>query len=196
MMGIGRRYLVTIGLLVCIAVGGGLYFAVHTPSQPVPLQFEEQVNVGKFTLVSPSRPAPEAEFASPDGTTRHLADYRDHWLLINLWATWCVPCIKEMPSLDRMQAKLGTGLDVLAVAEDRKGAEVVIPFVTTLAIKSVAIGLDPPGKFASVFKVQGLPTSFLIDPQGKIVAQLEGAAEWDQETTLQTLHALMTEPRN
>jgi len=186
---------VAVTIVVCVAVGIAGYFAFRTPPQPAPLQRQQEVAVGKFIAVSPPRPAPALSFTGRDGKKKALADFRGRWLLVNLWATWCAPCIKEMPSLDRMQAEFGSTLDVIAISEDRNGAKAVEPFIATLKVKSLPLGLDPAGEVAGALHVQGLPTTFLIDPQGRIVAQLEGAAEWDGDRMLATLKGLMAEPR-
>ena len=186
-MRIGSAYTASVVVLFCVAVGIAGYVAYRTftpvsrPKEP-PMPM-----IGKFTAVSPPLPAPALAFTGRDGAERRLADFAGHWVLVNLWATWCAPCIKEMPSLDRMQAKLGPSLDVLAISEDRNGTKAVDPFLAAHAVKSLAIGLDPTGKIASALHVEGLPTSLLIDPHGLLVAKLEGAAEWDEGPTLATL---------
>ncbi|MGH6990183.1 MAG: TlpA family protein disulfide reductase [Stellaceae bacterium] len=179
-------------LVICLAAGVGIYIVLSAPVQPAALQHQEQVLLGKFTVLSPPRPAPDVQFATRSGKPARLTDYRGHWLLVNLWATWCGPCIREMPSLDRMEARIGNKLDVVAIAEDRTGAKVVNPFVTALGVKSLPIGYDPAGKVGNAFHVAGLPTSFLIDPEGRIVAELQGAANWDARQTVAALHQLMT----
>jgi thiol-disulfide isomerase/thioredoxin len=179
-------------ILICIAAGIGGYVALYAPVQPAPLRQQEQVLLGKFTALSAPRPAPDFHFTLRGGVKATLAKYRGHWLLVNLWATWCAPCIHEMPSLDRMSARLGDKLDIIAIAEDRSGAKVVDPFVQVLGIKRLPIGYDPSGKAAAALEVAGLPDSFLIDPQGRIVAKLEGAADWDASRTISALDQLMS----
>lgn len=135
--------------------------------------------LGQFTPLDPPLPAPEVGFAGRDGASLHLADFRGRWVLVNLWATWCVPCVREMPALDRLQAKLGNRLTVLAISEDRGAAPVVEPFLEKLGLATLAIYLDPKGGAQRSLGVQGLPTSFLIDGEGRILGKLEGAAAWD-----------------
>jgi thiol-disulfide isomerase/thioredoxin len=147
----------------------------------------EPATLGEFTPLDPPRPAPEARFTERDGTPRRLADFRGRWVLVNLWATWCAPCVREMPSLDRLQAKLGSRLTVLAISEDRGGGPVVDPFLKKLRLEALAIYLDPKAGVEQALAVRGLPTSFLIDEQGRIQGQLEGAAEWDSPKMLATL---------
>jgi thiol-disulfide isomerase/thioredoxin len=143
--------------------------------------------LGKLTPVDPPRPAPELSFAARNGSPAQLADFHGHWLLVNLWATWCAPCVREMPSLDRLQAKLGNRLTVLAVSQDRGGAEVVDPFLAKLSLGALHIYLDPKAVVGKGLGARGLPTTFLVDGEGRVRAQLEGAAEWDSPDMLAAL---------
>jgi len=143
--------------------------------------------LGKLTPLDPPLPAPELSFAARDGSPAQLADFHGHWLLVNLWATWCAPCVREMPSLDRLQAKLGSRLMVLAVSQDRGGAQVVDPFLAKLSLPALHIYLDPKAVVGKGFGARGLPTTFLLDGEGRIRAQLEGAAEWDSPGMLAAL---------
>ena len=182
-------------LAFVLLIGAGIgvfYYALRQPPQPAPMRLEQVVTLGKFTAVAPPRPAPAAQFMTLDGKTKRLADFQGHWLLLNLWATWCAPCINEMPALQRLSVKMGDELTVIAVAEDRKGKEAVDPFVATLQLTTLPIALDSPGMIAGALNVSGLPTTFLIDPKGRIVAKLEGAADWDDERSIRTLTDLMT----
>ena len=186
-----RRAIVPI-VLLCVA-GGLIGYAANRSLTPAPPPEAPPMPVlGKFTVVSPPLPAPALGFVARDGTAKRLADFKGDWLLVNLWATWCAPCIKEMPSLDRMQAGLGAAVDVVAISEDRGGSAAVDRFLADHAVKTLTIGLDRTGSIANALHVEGLPTSFLVDPQGRIVAKLEGAAAWDDGPTLATLRGLMT----
>ncbi len=133
-----------------------------------------------FTLLDPPVPAPLETFAALDGTRLRLADFKGRVVVLNFWATWCAPCIREMPSLDRLQAAVGDrGLAVLAVSIDRGGAKVVRPFAKRLGLERLALYLDAKGALFQAFGVTGLPTTFLIDRQGGVVGAYPGPAEWD-----------------
>ena len=108
-------------------------------------------------------------------------------MLVNLWATWCVPCVEEMPSLDRLQAQLGDKLTIVAISEDRQGETVVAPFLDQHAIKHLAIFLDPKTAATNEFGAQGLPTSYLIARDGMIVGKEEGGAQWDSAAMIAKL---------
>jgi thiol-disulfide isomerase/thioredoxin len=143
--------------------------------------------LGQFTPLASPRPAPALSFESRDGRKLKLADFRGHFVLVNLWATWCGPCVREMPSLDRLQAREGDRLSVVAISQDRRGAEVVEPFLAKLGLRRLQVYLDPDNDAQQAFAVRGLPTSFLIDRDGRMLGSLEGAAEWDAPPLIGTL---------
>jgi thiol-disulfide isomerase/thioredoxin len=144
----------------------------------------QEAALGEFSPLDPPRPAPALSFATRDGKTLRLADFRGRFVLVNLWATWCAPCVREMPSLDRLQARLGERLSVLAISEDRGAGHVVEPFLAKLGLQRLVVYLDPGDDAQQAFAVRGLPSSFLIDPEGRMLASLEGAAEWDTPAML------------
>ena len=151
----------------------------------------EQTRLGEFILTSPPQPAPAFSFTDTAGDTVSLSDFVGKLVLVNLWATWCEPCLREMPSLERMQARLGEKLTVAAISEDRGGSKVVEPFIEKLGLKSIKFYLDPKSGAERAFKVQGLPTSFVIDREGNVLGRVEGAAEWDSPKLLETLKSLI-----
>lgn len=127
------------------------------------------------------KPVPELQFTDHDGKMLTLADFKGKTVLVNIWATWCAPCRKEMPSLDRLQAQLG-GKDfvVLPVSIDRKGFSVVDVFYVETGIQHLGAYVAPSANRAlDTLGVWGLPASLLLDTQGREVARLEGPAEWD-----------------
>lgn len=134
-----------------------------------------------FILLDQPAPAPEAPGVTDAfGGRVGLADFRGQVVLVNFWATWCAPCVHEMPSLDRLQARLGPeGLLVMAVSQDRKGLAAAEPFYREQGLDNLEIFLDPKGDFARAMGVAGLPTTLLLDDQGRIVGALEGPLEWD-----------------
>lgn len=144
-------------------------------------------NLGQFTPLTAPLPAPALAFTTRDGTQKQLADFKGKLVLVNLWATWCVPCVEEMPALERLQAQLGDKLAILAISEDRQGEAVVAPFLEQHAIKHLAIFLDPKTAATNEFGAQGLPSSYLIARDGTIVGKEEGAAAWDSAEMLAKL---------
>ncbi len=121
----------------------------------------------------------DLHFTAADGTARSLAAYAGRAVVLNLWATWCVPCVREMPALDDLAKMVAEdGVVVLPVSSDHGGAAVVQRFYADHGIANLPVLLDPMGSMAHALDVRGIPTTLLIDPQGQEVAWLEGAADW------------------
>ena len=111
-----------------------------------------------------------------------LSDYLGSGLVVNFWATWCAPCVREMPALDRLQAMVkDDGIRVLVISEDRGGAPVVDKFFAKNKIANLQTLLDRRGKLMRKSGVSGLPATLLIDAQGKEIGRVMGTAEWDSE---------------
>nr|WP_184805948.1 TlpA disulfide reductase family protein [Nitrospirillum iridis] len=129
---------------------------------------------------TPGHPAvPDLALTRPDGSGIHLSDLKGHMVLLNLWATWCAPCVQELPSLDKLQGALGDkSFEVVALSLDRGGARVVTPFVQSHDITHLATWLDPKSTVMSILKPRGLPTTLLIDAEGHEIGRLEGDADW------------------
>ena len=153
----------------------------------------DRTKLGEFIPAPKPVPAPAITLAEADGSTVDLSDFRGRLVLVNLWAAWCEPCLREMPSLERLQARLGDRIAVLAISEDRGGSKAVEPFIAKLGLKSVKTYLDPKNAAGHAFEVHGLPTSFLIDRDGKILGRVEGAAEWDSRKFLGILEPFLSD---
>ena len=148
-----------------------------------------------FTLLDPPVPVPLEAFAALDGTPVRLADFKGRVVVLNFWATWCAPCIREMPSLDRLQPALrDRGLAVLAVSIDRGGAKVIRPFAKRLGLEHLGLYHDDEGALFQAFGVTGLPTTFLIDRRGQIVGAYPGAAEWDEPEARALIEHYLRQP--
>src|SRR3984893_147733 len=151
----------------------------------------ERPRLGEFIPSSPPVPAPTISLVDLAGNTVSLSEFAGRLVLITLWATWCEPCLREMPSLERLQSRLGDQITVVAISEDRGGSKTVEPFINKLGLKSVKTYLDPKSDVGRAFKVAGLPTSFLIDREGKVLGRVEGAAAWDSPKLLEVLKSVL-----
>lgn len=117
--------------------------------------------------------------------------------VVNFWATWCAPCIKEMPHLDALKADLAQdGIPVIAVSQDRGGLDVVKPFFDKHGYENLSIHLDPKGAFARANKVRGLPTTILYDAEGREKGRLEGIAEWNAPDVKAFIRACLSGSNN
>lgn len=136
---------------------------------------------------APVQPAPDFTVPAPDGASIALADYAGKVVFINFWATWCAPCRLEMPAMERLYKQFKeAGLVVVAISFDAEGEPVVTPFVRENGF-TFPVGLDPRMALAKRYGVRGLPSSFLIDRDGNLVAQAIGPRDWDGEDA----HALI-----
>ena len=141
------------------------------------------------------RPMPELAFEDDKGRKRALSEFRGKVVLLNIWATWCVPCREEMPALDRLQQKLGgPGFEVLALSIDSGGAPAVRRFYDEIGIRSLAIYVDPAIRATSSLHVVGVPTSLLADRQGREIARHAGPAQWDTPEAARAIARYMESP--
>ena len=133
-----------------------------------------------FTPVAVSAPTPEFRFQDRNLKSLGLGDFRGRLVLVNFWATWCGPCIHEMPTLVRLRQKLdGKDFQIVALSEDRKGWAVITPFITKNNLAALPAYHDPGGKAARALGIKGLPTTILFDRSGRELGRLAGVAEWD-----------------
>ncbi|EKE67877.1 MULTISPECIES: TlpA family protein disulfide reductase [Oceanibaculum] len=125
-------------------------------------------------------PLPAISFADEHGTPLTLDRWRGKVVLLNVWATWCAPCRHEMPTLDRLQATLGSErFQVVTLSIDRAGAGVVRRFFDEIRIRHLGIFIDETMKVSRDLKIFGLPATLLIGPDGRELGRLIGPAVWD-----------------
>jgi peroxiredoxin len=142
--------------------------------------------------VTPPLVPPPFSMSLPNGTKRTLADYRGEGIVLNLWATWCAPCIAEMPALDELAASARKfAIAVLPVSIDARGLSVVKPFYAAHNLGHLPILLDPESDAARAFKVHGIPATFIIDRQGRVVGRTEGPVQWDTQAAIDTIRRLV-----
>ena len=123
-------------------------------------------------------PAPNFSLPGLDGQMVRLTDYRGKVVLLNIWATWCPPCVEEMPSMEKLYQKLkGEGFEILAVSIDESGAQDVLPFMKKHKLSFPAL-TDPEGRIKGLYQTAGVPESFVIDKDGTLVEKVIGPRDW------------------
>ncbi len=158
--------------LLLAAVAAAFYFLVIRGQTFVP----ELAKVGD--------PAPEFTLATLQGPSVSLSDYRGKVVLLNFWATWCPPCIWEMPSMETIYQRFkGRQFEILAVSIDKKGEDVVRPFVADYGI-TFPILLDPDSEVYKRYGLTGVPESFIIDKDGTVLQKIIGARQWTEQEWL------------
>jgi thiol-disulfide isomerase/thioredoxin len=141
-----------------------------------------QGHMAAFVFRKEPEALPEIKFQDGEGQERTLADWRGKVVLLNLWATWCLPCRKEMPALDRLQSTLGSDkFQVVAISVDRTGITGAKKFLDETKVPNLAVYADPTARLTSTLRAAGLPATLLIDQEGREVGRLLGPAEWDSE---------------
>lgn len=178
--------LLTLGLIVTCAFGGlwVLYVIVSATVYPsnTPEPAETAGLMAEFEFAGMPKPAPATTFLDGNGEKVSFRDKTGKVVLLNLWATWCAPCVREMPMLDRLQAELGSDqFEVVAVSMDREGLDVVLPFLEENGISNLAVYNDPTFGLARELEVGGLPVTVLIGARGLEIGRLIGPAEWDSQ---------------
>lgn len=152
-------------------------------------------SLDKLVPIDPA-PLPELRFTLADGTARTLADYAGTGVVLNMWATWCAPCVAEMAALDDLARKLSdSGATVLALSSDRGGAPVVDRFYREHGIRTLAVLLDPRGEVSRAVGVRGIPTTLLINRDGQERGRVEGTVDWSAAASVETVRKLIAAGR-
>jgi thiol-disulfide isomerase/thioredoxin len=153
-----------------------------------------QGEVAALTMATSPLQLPDLSFEAADGTPKKLSDWRGRVVLVNLWATWCVPCRKEMPALDGLQAKLGgPNFQVVAINIDTRDPEKPKNFLKDAHLTRLDYYTDQKAKvfqdLKSIGRALGMPTSVLVDDHGCEIATIAGPAEWDSDDAIKLITA-------
>jgi peroxiredoxin len=152
------------------------------------LEFSNQV------AIEGDIPAPDFKFPGLDGKKVSLSDYKGKVVLVNIWATWCPPCVDEMPSMEKLYQKFkGQNFEILAVSIDGPGLKAVRPFMKKSSLTFPAL-IDSEGAIKTVYGISGIPESFIIDKQGFLIKKIVGPVDWDAPNVLQFFSELIQKP--
>ena len=133
---------------------------------------------------------PELRFEAADGETMTLSAFRGKVVLLNVWATWCAPCRKEMPALDRLADKLGDSeFEVVALSIDRAGMDPIRSFYDKTGIRNLRIYLDQDSAAMAALGITGVPTTLLIDTEGREIRRWVGPVEWDSPEIVELIRS-------
>jgi thiol-disulfide isomerase/thioredoxin len=175
------------GVLLIVSATGAYFAARSTPGdepQP-PLVAQRPLD---FRPYATPLALPNIAFEDEKGEPLTLAHFRGKVVLLNIWATWCPPCRKEMPTLDRLQQRLGgPDFDVVALSIDHEGVPAVKRFFKEIDVKALAIYIDKTVRAGFDLGVVGVPTTLLIDRSGQEIGRVAGPAEWDSPEVVETI---------
>ena len=148
---------------------------------PAPGNAAHAYPTGRLDRSHAGERAPTAGFQDPQGRPTSLATFRGRPLLVNLWATWCGPCVVEMPSLDALAVREGEAMQVLALSQDMDGRERVAAFFAQRRFRELEPYLDPRLDVMTALRIDTLPTTILYDAEGVEVWRMTGMADWESE---------------
>ena len=197
-MNVSRRRALLAGAGIAVAGAGTLAVAtrwgkpaapeIHGLATPhaTPLQ-----GIEHLVALDPPEPPAAASFTDEAGHEHRLADFAGRGLVVNLWATWCVPCVAEMPALAALAARLGQDAMVLPLSSDHGGAAAVRAFYAAHGIATLPVWLDPGGLAARAWGARGIPTTLILDRAGRERGRMEGAVDWGSDAALARLAQLM-----
>jgi len=182
------RLPIALTLLAAVSAAGVLYVipvtAVHAAARP-------PSDLARLELQHEPAAAPEVAFTGAGGKRDSLAAFRGRYVLLNLWATWCAPCVRELPSLARLKAAL-PGMTVLAVNVGRDGESQTTAFLKAHGADALPVYVDSGAGLIGAFGIEGLPFSALIDPKGRVIARAVGPCEWGSPAAITYLRELTT----
>lgn len=177
----------TLVAFLAVAAGVGTYLWMR-PGAEAERAPADSTGGQLFAIHAAPQPLGDLGFENEKGHRLTLIDFRDKAVLLNIWATWCVPCREEMPALDRLQQKLGgQNFEVVALSIDSGGVPAVKRFYEATGVRSLAIYVDPSMRATSSLHVVGVPTTVLIDRKGREIGRHTGPAQWDGEEALQAI---------
>jgi thiol-disulfide isomerase/thioredoxin len=203
-----RRLFAAAALVLTLAVLGGVYGITHPRSNPADVACREAAKTasrivplvhGEVAALAVARsPFSAANLAFKDsaGHARSVADWRGRTVLLNLWATWCVPCRREMPALDALQARLGgPNFEVVAVNIDTRDPEKPLAFLRNINVSHLAYYSDESAQIFEDLKTEGkafgMPTTLIVDRDGCEIADMAGPAEWSSDDGVKLVSAVV-----
>jgi len=170
-------------LVIVLALGISIFILLKLNESEIFFSGTLKLEVGKA--------APDFTFPGLDGRMISLSDHKGKVVLVNIWATWCSPCVDEMPSMEKLYQEFkDDNLEILAVSIDALGAKVVGPFMQKYNLTFPAL-LDPEGTIRQSYQVTGVPESFIIDQQGVLAKKIIGAADWSSPGVLSFFRNLL-----
>lgn len=146
----------------------------------------------KLNFHAAPQPVSEQPFTTWEGGEGYLSDYAGKYVVLNFWATWCPPCLKEMPHLSALQTALGgESFEVVTIATGRNPPQAMQRFFTEIAVDNLPLHTDPRQTIAREMAVLGLPITVILNPEGQEIARMRGDADWSSDSAKAIISALI-----
>jgi thiol-disulfide isomerase/thioredoxin len=182
------RTIAIAAILVAAAVAGALYFMKRTP---VHAPVAPPAALARLVPAKTPQIVPAVAFEGVDGRFHALSEWKGRYVLLNLWAVWCAPCVKELPALARLKAAVPKdGIEIVAVDVARGTAQEAQAFLNSRNAAALGAYIDPQLTLMRAFGAYGLPMTVLIDPKGREIARAMGPADWDSPDAIAWFKAL------
>ena len=192
----GKSNIATIGLIVVALLAAAALYIELKPRGSSSAAGPQLVGQMKYFAPAKTLLArPDITWNDAGGRNITLADFEGKTILLNFWATWCAPCIRELPSLNRLQKKLGSDkFAVIALNIDRSGKPAAVPMAKRLKLDALELYLDPSLESSQTLGVQAMPTTYLFDRNGNVLGVFRGAAEWDSQESIDLINYFVERP--
>jgi len=176
---------VALGAIALVAVLYGISrLTVHAPLKP-------PASLARLVMADRARPVADVAFEGPGGKRLTLGEFRGRYVLLNLWATWCAPCVRELPALAALEQRVPQGrLSVVAVDVGRGTISDAAQFLKSHGAEKLDVYVDPDIALMRAFGAYGLPLSVLIDPEGREIARAVGPADWSAKDSVRYFERL------
>lgn len=187
-----------LGALFMVALIIGYFISLNNRGEiiankvQVSSDFADQFS--NVTVANRASALPDISFLDPGGQERFWQDFRGKYLLVNFWATWCAPCVTELPSLEKLRGRFAdNGLEVIAVSLDKQRPHDEIKgFLSYRSIGDFAAYFDHSGMMERQLALRGIPTSYLLDPEGNVLTIFEGDADWNSPPAIAYFDAILS----
>ncbi|MDI9350011.1 MAG: TlpA disulfide reductase family protein [Candidatus Symbiobacter sp.] len=189
-------FLAVVAIIISLVVQHNLHRELGPPAQPrlaAPAGhvLAGHVLLGKFVPTTPPAMLPDLAYASENGESIYLKRFQTRLQLINYWATWCAPCVAELPALQRLANRLAPqGVNVVAVSLDRGGWETIRPFLQQHGLDKFTVLADAAGLSLGQLGLRGLPTTLILNQRGEEIGRIAGDYDWDSASSDQFLLSL------
>ena len=173
------KLLIILGIGTCVLLANAIPLKININAEANDCRVQKGL-LGKFQPTKGKVEMPETVFFDGDGKERRLTNLLGRGVILNFWASWCAPCVREMPQLDRLkQLVRDKNVEVLAVSQDRQGSAVVGRFLTVNKLYNLEPLVDRNGSLIRAVNARGLPTTIMFNPDGTELGRVTGVAEWD-----------------